>query len=98
MWQTMFSLMKPWGLSMSIDVGHPFSPMGGLVRVRREYRTTVANQYGQFYASTNLALRKRKDGELLFAPLAVGPGDVVTFIWPPAPIDVDWMEHVGRCG
>lgn len=82
---------------MSIDTGHPFSPMGGLVRVRREYRSAVANQHGQFYASTDLALRERKGDELLFAPVAVGPGNVVTFIWPPAPINADWMETVGRC-
>ena len=90
--------MQPWGLNMSIDTGHPFSPMGGLVRVRQEFRAAVANQYGEFYASTNLALRERKGEELLFAPVAVGPGNVVMFIWPAEPIDANWMEFVGKCG
>ena len=83
---------------MLTEVSHPFSPMGGLVRVRREYRKAVANKYGEFYATTNLAFRERKGEELLFAPVAVAPGNVVTFIWPAEPIDVEWVEFIGLCG
>ena len=71
--------------------------MGGLVRVRQEFREVVANLYGVFYASSNLALRERKGKELLFAPVAVAPGNIVTFIWPAEPLNVDWIEYVGMC-
>ena len=91
------SNMQPWGLNIMTEAEHPFSPMGGLVRVRREYWNAVARRHGKFYASSNLALRERRGKELLFAPVAVAPGNIVTFIWPAEPLNVDWVEIVGMC-
>lgn len=74
------------------EIDHPFSPMGGLVRVRPEYRVAVAAVHGELYAYSKLALRERRGEQLLYAPVAIGPGDIASFIWPAAEMNIEWIE------
>lgn len=83
---------QPWGLNMLDEIGHPFSPMGGLVRVRPEYRATVATAYGEQYVCSKLALRERRGEQRLYAPVAIGPGNIACFTWPAAAMDTEWIE------
>lgn len=77
---------------------HPFSPTGRIVRVRREYQAHVAGRIGEVYASSSLALRRCDGCNQYFAPVVLGPGGVLCFIWPEEVMDVAWMEDVALRG
>ena len=71
---------------------HPHAPRLDRAIVRAQFRTMVAQQYGDVYTRFPLSLRRSNMHGSFYAPIVHTPGNVPVFFWPAVLIDETWLE------